>query len=106
MKDFELMQNNAVTFNGLGSILGNEATAIHDFVITTVDENRLDLDALEVAVYEQMTSGTKGPRSTTPKLPSKIQSGKTANVTINGIKTAVPLGDIQGPTFGDDSDSD
>ena len=43
------MKQNAVTFNGLGSTLGNEATAISDFVKATVEENRADFDLLEVA---------------------------------------------------------
>lgn len=104
VKDFELMKNNAVTFNGLGSPLGNEATSIYEFVKATVEENREDFDALEIAVDEQLNSGSRNvSRSSTPKLPSKIQAGKTANVTIDGITTEVNLGNIQGPFHGHDS---
>ena len=108
VKDFELMKDNAVLFNGLGSTLGNEATAIYELVSATVEENREEFDALEVAVDEQMNSTKKrGSRASTPKLPSKIQAGKTASVTIDGFTTEVNLGDIQGPFLGgNDSDSE
>ena len=100
------MKTNAITFNGLGSQLGNTATKIFDFVTDTVKENRDDLDELEVAVHEQMNSGKKGgSRATTPKLPS---AGQTAHVTFNGVQTEVALGNINfgGPNFGEDDDSD
>ncbi len=107
VNDFELMKQNAVTFNGLGSTLGNEATAIFEFVKETVEQNRADFDILEAAVDEQMNSNKKrGSRASTPKLPSQKQAGKTANVTIDGITTEVNLGDIQSSFLGNDSDSD
>ena len=107
VKDFELMKNNAVTFNGLGSPLGNSATAIYDFVKAAVATDRDDFDALEVAVDEQMNSSRRGSRASTPKLPSKTPGGKTASVTIDGIQAQVNLGDIEGHfSGGNASDSD
>lgn len=105
--DFELMKQNAVTFNGLGSTLGNEATAMYDLVKVTVEQHRSDFDLLEVAVDEQMNSKRgRTSRASTPKLPSKAHSGTTANVTIDGITTEVNLGNIQSSFLGNDSDSD
>ncbi len=102
MRDFELMKDNAVTFNGVGHPLANEGTAIYEFVRETVQENKPDFDAMEAAVDEQMNSGRRGSRASTPRLPSQGgKTGKTANVTIDGITTEVALGDLQGPFQGD-----
>jgi len=101
LADFELMKKNAVDFNGVGTPLGNEGTAIYEFIKATVYENKADFDAMEAAVEDQMNAGRRGSRSSTPKLPSQGgKAGKTANITIDGITTEVALGDLQGP-FGD-----
>lgn len=95
------MKKNAVDFNGVGTPLGNEGTAIYEFVKATVYENKADFDVMEAAVDDQMNAGRRGSRASTPKLPSQGgKAGKTANITIDGITTEVALGDLQGP-FGD-----
>jgi len=40
LRDFDVMMNNAIKFNGVGSVLGNEATAIYDSVRNAVETNR------------------------------------------------------------------
>ena len=40
VKDFELMKNNAIKFNGPANPIALEAVAIHDFVKGRVDANR------------------------------------------------------------------
>lgn len=83
-----------MTFNGLGSILGNEATEMYEFVKATIEQNRAEFDALEVAVEEQY-SGRSISRSNSGNKTSRFgSSGRTANVVIDGVATSVNLGDL------------
>ncbi len=47
------MKNNAVKFNGVGSILGNEATDIYEFVKNTAVSMREKFTKMEQAVQNQ-----------------------------------------------------
>lgn len=129
VRDFDLMKNNAIKFNGVGSILGNEATAMYEFVKNTIEQNRSDFDSMEEAVREQMSGGRKRAKTSSaknsPKSSPKSSStggatsagngngnssgtGATANVVLDGVATTVNLGNL--PTDfgfgGGDSDSD
>jgi hypothetical protein len=107
VKDFELMKNNAIKFNGKGSPLANEAVEIWEFVKNTVAQNRKEFDEMEEAVSDQK-SGKK-------KRKGKINSGSkaalmatmtTANVMMDGVETQVNLGTNLSFGLGEDSDSD
>lgn len=105
------MRNNATKFNGIGSIIGDEASNIFEFLTETVAQNRDELDAMEEAVREQM-SGKKKKKSKasskkkSPSMGTSTGDTGTSNVEIDGV--AVNLGDL--PTEfsqgGADSDSD
>ena len=97
-----------MTFNGEGHPLSNEGNAIYEFTKAAVEESRNEFDQLETLVDEQMNSKRgRTSRASTPKLlPSKIQAGKTANVTIDGITTEVNLGNIESSFLGNDTDSE
>lgn len=113
------MRRNAIKFNGVGSIIGNEATAIHEYVKKVVAANREEFNAMEEAVREQLSSGrkkSKNSRASTPKgtvsetesvATKEGASGNTANMVLDGISTAVPIGDVtKSFMFDGGSDSD
>jgi len=41
------MRSNAIKFNGTDSIIGNEATSIHDFVKKIISENQAEFVLME-----------------------------------------------------------
>ena len=97
LKDFKLMQNNAIRFNGKDSILGEEATDIYEFVSETIEGNREEFEALEVAVKEQLSgSHRKKKKGSQPKESNADEQsiGTTTNVMLDGFQTTVNLGDI------------
>jgi len=104
IKDFEVMKNNAIKFNGFGHKIGIEAESIFNSVKSTIEANRAEFTSIEIAVDEQFNSGNrKRSRSVSPKFDKVETSGNPANVTLNGVQTKVYLGDLQGPfsdTFG------
>mmetsp|Transcript_2519 Transcript_2519/g.3637 ORF Transcript_2519/g.3637 Transcript_2519/m.3637 type:complete len:594 (+) Transcript_2519:174-1955(+) len=122
LRDFELMKNNAIKFNGEESFLGKEATEIYEFVKKTVAENREEFDAMEKAVQEQLNSGRKRKKTSSNSKPAssdttgtgnagKVDKGTmgSGNVVLDGVAVAaaVDFGNI--PTdfiVGDDSGSD
>merc|ERR1719491_2076126 len=59
ISDFEVMMNNAVKFNGLGSSLGVEATSVYEFVKNTIVQSRADFDDMERAVRDQRAGRKK-----------------------------------------------
>lgn len=94
VRDFELMKMNAIKFNGEGSPIAQEATAIHTLVKNMVDTNREELAKLEDSVDELMSGASK-------KAKKQKRSGNTT--TVGGV--SVNLGDLpKGLAFGD-SDS-
>lgn len=103
VRDFELMKNNAIKFNGPTNLIAVEAVKIYDYVKDQVDANRDELSALEEAVEEQMnTKPKKKKKGVSKKAPA---SGTVAN--FGGVD--VNLGDLSQSmhfTGGDDSDSD
>jgi hypothetical protein len=59
VRDFELMKNNAVKFNGPANHIAQEAVAIYEFVRDQVDSFRPELRALEEQVDELMNAKPK-----------------------------------------------
>lgn len=98
--DFELMKMNAIKFNGKGSPLANEAVDIWEFVKSTVEENRAEINSMEEAVKLQM-SGRKKKKAKAVAAPMN-----TANVVLDGVATQVNLGTNFTFGLGGDSDSD
>jgi hypothetical protein len=97
------MMNNAVTFNGAGSMLGNEATAMYEFVKATIEQNRAEFDALEIAVDEQYSGKSiSRTNTTTPSRTGTVTAGRTTNVVIDGVTTSVNLGDLKLDPFAHD----
>ncbi len=70
VRDFELMKNNAIKFNGETNTISQEAIAIYEFVKDAIDAQRTELEDLEAAVEDQMTSK--------PKKKRKMNSGSRA----------------------------
>ena len=118
IKDFELMRNNAIKYNGVGSPLGNEATAIYESVKLQIDQSRADFTKFEDAVKEQLSGNrnkklkNKGSTSDTA-LGSKGNGGGSqssvsmANVVVDGVETTVNLlglGSLNVDTDSDDSE--
>jgi len=105
LKDFDLMRANAIKFNGKGSALGNEACAIYEFFKVRVDENRVELDSLTMAVEDHL-NGKKKKRHKKALSPASAFTSGT-NVVVDGV--AVHLGDLDKEfeeMEGGDSDSD
>jgi hypothetical protein len=104
VKDFELMKNNAIKFNGYGSPLATEATEIWEFVKNTVAQNREEFDEMEEAVIDQKNGKKK--RKGKIDSSSKAAPMTTANILLDGIETQVNLGTNLSFGLGEDSDSD
>lgn len=62
LKDFQLMKSNAIKFNGIGTLIADEACTIYQVVKDKIDESRGELTHLEEAVEEQMNSKPKKKR--------------------------------------------
>ena len=105
LDEFELMKNNAIKFNGPTHLLAKEATAIYDFVKDSIEANREEFNDLELAVSVSLSGPKKkkSRKSGGKKKSEKLSpiTGNVASMVINGVSTAVPLGDIN---FDDDSD--
>lgn len=107
-------KNNAIKFNGAGTILANEATAIFDYVKKEVADNRAQFDEMEEAVEDQMNGSRKRKKKGSKISPPKSKTGgtdkggtsKTADIFLDGIKTTVDLGDLSTGGFNFDGDSD
>merc|ERR1719491_1009713 len=97
ISDFEVMKNNAVKYNGVGSVLGDEATSVYEFVKNTVAQSRVEFDDMESAVRDQMQNSgqKKGSAASSPKNTGEVDrkpgKGTPANVNLGG--TTVYLGD-------------
>lgn len=59
VREFELMKNNAIKFNGESNTISQEAIAIYEFVKDTIDAQRAELEDLETAVEDQLTKPKK-----------------------------------------------
>ena len=108
--DFELMKNNAIKFNGRGSLLANEAVEIWEFVKSTVEQNREEFDRMEEAVRDQMSGKKKkkgkGDAHSDDDGMEGAATMNTADVVVDGLKTQVNLGTNLSFGLGGDSDSD
>lgn len=96
LKDFELMKQNAVKFNGEANPIAQEGIAIYEFVKDQINSSRSEFANLEVAVEETM-SGKKSKKSGM----KGRSSGGTARV--GGVN--INLGDLPDDVAYDDSDS-
>ena len=121
VKDFELMKNNAIKFNGTsvarmlcmidagrlqlffglamigsGAAIADEAVNIYEAVKEQVDASQTELKAMEEAVKEQLSGKPK------KKKKKKKATGKKA-AAADGIGVEVNLGDLD---FLDDIGSD
>lgn len=97
LKDFELMKNNAVKFNGEKSDIAQEAIAMHQFVRDQIEANRPELSKLEEQVEDQM-SGKKKKR----KGMDSASSGAMAH--LEGVP--INLGDLRGYDSGSGDDDE
>ena len=105
LKDFDLMRANAIKFNGKGSALGNEGNEIYECVQAKIDEHRMELESLTMAVDDHL-NGKKKKRSKKSMNQSGHNSSGT-NIVVDGV--AVYLGDLDKEfeeMEGGDSDSD
>lgn len=84
VKDFELMKNNAVNFNGLGTPIANEGVAIYELVKEQVDANQSELKSMEDAVKEQFVK------------PKKKKKKKTGKKKAAAAAAAAAAGDMLG----------
>lgn len=98
VKDFELMKNNAIKFNGEASPIAQEAIAIHEFVRDQVQACRTELTKLEEQVEDQMGGKSKKKR----KDMDLSASGTVAR--IEGVP--VNLGDLKGYDSGSGDDDE
>jgi hypothetical protein len=101
VRDFELMKNNAVKFNGPASPIAAEAIAIYELVRDQIESHRSELSELEESVKEQM-GGKPKKRKLLEGKKKKLGRGNTAS--LGGLN--VNLGDLSSHFHGDDSDSD
>lgn len=100
LRDFELMKNNAIKFNGQASPIAQEAISIYDFVKDKIESDRAELTALEAAVDDQMGGG--GGKQGKSK---RAKKGGTNTTNIGGVN--VNLGDLRSSSMPlDDADSD
>lgn len=102
LRDFDLMKNNAIKFNGQANPISQEAIAIYDFVKNKIETNRDELSALEAAVDEQMNGKPKKKKAKT-----SLSSATTAGNVANWDGVPINLGDLKQSNYlgGDDSDS-
>jgi ethanolamine utilization protein EutQ (cupin superfamily) len=102
LRDFELMKNNAIRFNGANHPLSIEANAIYEFVKSEIADNRQQLDMMEEAVRDQMSSKkSKKAKAAQAKMAKSSEGG--FNAVVDGV--AVNLGNLSKDAF-DNSDSD
>jgi hypothetical protein len=81
LKDFELMKNNAVRFNGPGP-LATEANAIYEFVKSEIADNRQQLTMMEEAVRDQMSS-KKSKKAKAAQAKKAKSSDGVSNAVVN-----------------------
>ena len=101
------MMNNAIKFNGVGSVLGNEATAIYDSVKNAVENNRTEFDEIEQNVNDMNGGRNKRSKTSNVNLPSwdnqessgdssKTSSENESNNTANNlVQVVLNLGSIK-----------
>lgn len=101
LRDFELMKNNAMRFNGPNHPLSTEANAIYEFVQSEIADNRLQLDIMEEAVKDMSSKKSKKAKAAQAKMAKSSEGGFSA--VVDGV--AVNLGNFSKDAF-DYSDSD
>jgi Bromodomain/Protein of unknown function (DUF3591) len=81
LKDFALMKNNTIKFNGKGTVLAEEADAMYNTVKNLIDQNSAELSHLEEAAAQVMgknTTRAKGGRKK-KKTPTKKKVGESTD---------------------------
>ena len=84
-------------FVGLGSLLGEEGTAIYQIVKDTIEENRGEFTHLEEAVKEQMSDKPKkkkrkkGSPKASPKSSPSAAASSGANDVLGGLPSNINL---------------
>ena len=100
------MKNNAIKFNGIGTMLADEANSIYEFVKSEIADNREELDKMEEAVKEQLSSKknkkSKAAKSKAKKAKSSGGGFGSNDVIVDGV--AVNLGELSNADFAFDSD--
>jgi Bromodomain len=107
VKDFELMKNNAVRFNGAETPISAEAVEIFKFVKDQVEASRSEFNPLEEEV-EELMSGKLAKQQKSKKKKSLIIKSKKSNIS-GGTPTgsmASMIGDISQDILDNDGDSD
>lgn len=100
------MKNNAVKFNGLGTIIADEGVAMYEAVKEQIAATQSELKAMEEAVTEQLSGKPKKKKKKKKAAAKKGASGDGATM-VGGV--AVNIGDIADFKFdglGSDSDND
>ena len=78
LRDFELMKNNAIKFNGQESPIAQEAISIYDYVKDKIESNRSELTSLEQQVEDQMSG-----------IPKRKKKSGTKKFTVAGATSSV-----------------
>lgn len=110
VKDFELMKNNAIKFNGSGTPIADEGVAIYEAVKEQCDANQTELLAMEEAVKEQL-SGKPKKKKKKKKLSGKKSSKNTdvdaaAMDLASGVEVNIGDLDFKFDDIGSDSEGD
>jgi hypothetical protein len=100
LRDFELMKNNAIKFNGQASSIAQEAISIFDFVKDTIESQRTELTELEAAVEDQMGGKPKKKKKRNAK--KNAASANMASVGVN-VNLGLQLDGIDSDSDSDDS---
>lgn len=106
LRDYELMKNNAVKFNGNASPISDEGIAIYEAVKSEISANQSELKTMEEAVKEQLSGKPKKKRKKkglVSKKASSTPSGTNMGM-VGGVE--VNLGDLSQNMTLDDIDSD
>jgi len=75
LKDFELMKNNTIKYNGNGTVLAEEADAMYNVVKKLIDQNSAELSHLEEAAAQVMGKKTTKAKGKKKKTTSKKKGG-------------------------------
>jgi len=119
LADFELMKKNAAKFNGEKHHITKEANEIYKYVSNFISAHKETFLEMEHAVQVQMQSGLRKGKVSSSKMNENDKHHKassnvsrstgsetTANMVLDGINTAVPLGDVESYILSGNSDSE
>lgn len=75
LRDFELMKNNTIKFNGNGTVLAEESEAMYNVVKNLIDQNSAELSHLEEAAAQVMGKKTTKAKGKKKKTAAKKKGG-------------------------------